>query len=162
MYKGTSRPTQSRPTQDSPKLAEQKALDVAVTGPLQQTKRHTSNVAEPETMVDVKHGPLQASKRKNDCVLENKTTKKPKMGASTTPPVQGLQSNTNTVSEARTTRFFARNQKPGHTAAMPSVSAASTAEHCRVLPADSYIECQTCARDGKRTGSGAAKDTGKQ
>ena len=137
-------------------------MEVAVTGPLQQTKRHTSNAAEPETMEDVKHGSLQASKRKNDCVLENKTTKKPKMGASTTPPVQGLQSNTNTVSQARTTGFFARNQKPGHTAAMPSVSTFSTAEHCRVLPADPYIECQACARDGERTDSGAAKATGEE
>lgn len=134
-------------------------MEVAVTGPLQQTKRHTSNAAEPETMEDVKHGSLQASKRKNDCILENKTAKKPKMGASTTSPVRGLQSKTNTVSQARTTSFFARNQKPGHTAAMPSVSTASTAEFCRP---DSYIECQTCARDGKRADSGAAKDTGKE
>lgn len=103
-------------------MTEPEAMDGVVTGPLQQIKRDPHKATELYIMEEVKQGPLHASKRKYELVLENPTVKKHKMSPSTTPPVRKLQADGNTKSPARTTSFFARNQKPGYTAAIPTVS----------------------------------------
>ena len=95
-------------------------MDRISIGRLQPTKRNAFKE-------DVKYRPLQALKRKSGQDLENERTKKLKISPSTAPPSLKLTGDVKMVPQARTTSFFARNQKPGHTAAIPTVSTASKA-----------------------------------
>lgn len=131
--KGTSRLTQSRPIQGLLDVAGPKAVDEGATNRLRHSRNNASKGAEVDTMADVKHAPLQALKRKSGQVLENETKKKPKIGPSTAPPVGELKVGVNKVPQARTSSFFARIQKPGHTAAVPTVSLAVTAILCKLI-----------------------------
>lgn len=105
-------------------------------------------------MAYVKYAPLSALKRKSGQDLENETTKKSKIGPSTAPPVRELKVGVNKVPQARTSSFFARIQKPGHTAAVPTVSRAVTSI---TVQADLYIERQTRSGSVKRASPGIAK-----
>lgn len=113
MQKGRGQPSQSLS-----KVVKPESMDGVISGPFQQTKRDVPAKAQLDTMEDAKNNPLHASKRKSQDDLECKATKKPKMGPCTMPPA-------NTFKQARTTSFFVRNQKPGHTAAIPTVGTAS-------------------------------------
>lgn len=93
-------------------------MDGFVAGPLKQTKRDAPKVAERDTMKDVKHGPMQASKRKPEDELVNETTKKPKTGPSTIPPVR------------KPGGFMQSIQLPGFSAAPATVSVVAPAPQC--------------------------------
>ena len=95
-------------------------MDRSSIGRIQPTKRNASKE-------DVKYIPLQALKRKSGQDLENERTKKLRISPSTAPPSPKPKGDVKMVPQARTTSFFARNQKPGHTAAIPTVSTASEA-----------------------------------
>ncbi len=118
MHKATSRPTQSQPTQGAPKVVGPEAMGGVVADPLKQTERDAPEAAELDTMKDIKHGSLQASKRKAEHDLGSEITKKPKIGPTSVPPAR------------KRGGFFNSIQLPGHTAAQPTVSIASTAVFC--------------------------------
>lgn len=101
-------------------------MDGTYTNGLQQAKRNAPKVAELGTMESVKNGPLRGLKRKAGRDFESEA-KKPRIGPSTAPPVRELKVDVKAVPQARTSSFFVQNQKPGHTAAIPAVSTASTA-----------------------------------
>lgn len=108
-------------------------MDEGATNRPQHTRNNALKGAEVENMVDVKHAPLQALKRKSGQDLENETTKKSKIGPSTAQPVGEFKVGVNKVPQPRTSSFFARIQKPGHTAAVPTVSSAVTVTLCKLI-----------------------------
>ena len=112
MYKGTSRPSQGQS-----KLAEPVATDEVVVGPPKQAKRDAPRVVASDSMDNIRHGPRQASKRKAGRD-QGHATKKPKIGPTDLP-------------QARKAGGFMKSiQLPGYTAALPTVSIASTATFC--------------------------------
>lgn len=108
-------------------------MDEGATNRLQHTRNKAPKGKEVGTMADVKHAPLRALKRKSGQDLENETKKRSKIGPSTAQPVGELKVGVNKLPQARTSSFFARIQKPGHTAAVPTVSSAVTAILCKLI-----------------------------
>lgn len=108
-------------------------MDEGATNRLQHTRNKAPKGKEVGTMADVKHAPLRALKRKSGQDLENETKKRSKIGPSTAPPVGELKVGVKKLPQARTSSFFARIQKPGHTAAVPTVSSAVTAILCKLI-----------------------------
>ena len=74
-------------------------------------------------MEGAKHGHPETLKRKRGQDLENGTAKKPKIDV-------GLEADVKHVPQVRASGFFAKNQKPGFTAAPPTVSTVSTCSSC--------------------------------
>lgn len=98
-------------------------MDEGATNGVHHTKRNAPGAAKAGTTEAAEHGPLQGSKRKCGDDLEKESTKKSKTAPSTAPPVRELKAK---IPQARSTSFFTRNQTPGNTAAIPTVSTAST------------------------------------
>ena len=129
-------------------MAGPKAVDEGATKRLQRTKRDAPTGVELGTMADVEHKPPQALKRKRGQDLENETKKKSKIGPSTAPPV-GEPKVVKTVPQARTSSFFARIQKPGHTAAIPTVSTVVTAIVCKLICKQNVRHVQEVVKKAK-------------
>ena len=85
-------------------------------------KSNASKAARLGHLADAKQQPLQASKRKRGHDLEDEPKKKAKTGPSTASPVRELKVGVNAVPQPRTSSSFMHIQKPGNTAAIPTVS----------------------------------------
>ena len=103
---------------------EAKAIDDGTTKRLQHTKSDVSKGARLGTLDDAKQEPPQAIKRKRGHDLEDEPKKKAKIGPSTASPLRELKVGVNAVPQHRTSSFFMHIQKPGNTAAIPTVSTA--------------------------------------
>ena len=100
------------------------AIDDGTKMCLQHTKSNASKAARLGTLEDAKQQPLQASKRKRGHDLEVEPKKRAKRGPSTAKPVRELKVGVNAAPQPRTSSFFMHIQKPGDTAAIPTVSTA--------------------------------------
>ena len=96
------------------------AIDDGTTKCLQHAKSDASKAARLGTLDDAKQQSLQAIKRKRGHDLEDEPKKKAKIGPSTASPLRQLKVGVNAVPHHRTSSF----QKPGNTAAIPTVSTA--------------------------------------
>ena len=94
------------------------------------TKSDASKAARLGTSDVARQQSLQAIKRKRGQDLEDEPKKKAKIGPSTASPVRELKVGVNEVPRHRTSSFFMQIQKPGNTAAIPTVSTAIKINLC--------------------------------
>ena len=106
------------------------AIDDGTTKSLQHTKSDASKAAGLGILDDAKQQPLQATKRKRGQDLEDEPKKKAKIGPSTASP---LKAGVNAAAQHRTSSFFMHIQKPGNTAAIPTVSTAIKINFCLLI-----------------------------
>ena len=109
------------------------AIDDGTTNRLQHTKSDASKAARSGTSEDAKQQPLQAIKRKRGQDLEDEPKKKAKIGPSTASPLRELKVGVNAVPQHRTSSFFMHIQKPGNTAAIPTVSTVIKIFSCQLI-----------------------------
>ena len=117
-------------------MVQPEAIDNSTAKHLQHTKSDASKAvvaARLGTLDDAKPEPLQAIKRKRGHDVEDEPKKKAKIDPSTASPLQELKVGINAVPGHRTSSFFMHIQKPGNTAAIPTVSTAIWMNSCQLI-----------------------------